>query len=97
MSHLTQTTLLWLATMALLVDYVGLARANGAKSQIVSFGSALVLWGAFAINATNFVVYSGGSEFYAGAQTLPVVGVIFGFATLVLLFEAVMRAVKGNV
>jgi hypothetical protein len=82
--------------MALLIDYVGLAKAEDAKSQIVAFGSALVFWGAFAINTTNFVVYSGGTRFLSGEYTLPLVGLVFGFATLILLFEAVVRGVSKN-
>jgi hypothetical protein len=90
--HLSQLIIIWMATMALLIDYVGVSKANGAKSQIVAFGAALVLWGGYTINSTSFAVYSGGTEFHKSGETLPIIGIVFGFATVVLLFEAVLRA-----
>jgi hypothetical protein len=94
--HLSQLIILWMATMALLIDYVGVSKANGAKSQIVAFGAALVMWGAFVMNSTSFAIYSGGTEFHKSGETLPIIGVIFGFATLILLFEAVMRGFRES-
>lgn len=94
--HLPLWALIWIGTMAFFIDYVGLARANDPLARIVSFGSAVVLWTAFAMNATNFAVYSGGTEFELSGNTLPALGLIFGFATFILLVHAVLQGFKES-
>lgn len=92
----TELLLLWLGTMALLIGYVGIARASDKVSQIVSLSASMVFWAVFALQSTNFLVYSGGQMFNNSVQSLAVIGVVFGFVTFILLLEVVMRAVQES-
>ncbi|MFB6197592.1 MAG: hypothetical protein ABEI52_04895 [Halobacteriaceae archaeon] len=92
-----QSTLLWLGTLALIVDYVGLARANDAQSRIVAFGFALLFWGAFALHSTGYYITTdSGVVIRRSAQSLTLLGILGAGVTLMLLFEAVMRAFASS-
>lgn len=93
---ISETVLLWLGTMALLVDYAGLARAENKASEGIAYAFAFVLWLAFTMNALSYQVYSGGTALTANTQSLWLLGVLGTIATLVLLvataFDGVAEA-----
>lgn len=91
---ITETTLLWLGTMALLADYVGIARAENALSQSVSFAVALVLWLGFTANSLAYTNLSGGLRFTFHSQSLRLIGTLFVVGTLILLFKSAFEAFK---
>lgn len=82
---ISETVLLWLGTIALLVNYAGLARAENKASEGIAYAFAFVLWLTFTMNALSYQVFSGGSALAAGSQSLWVLGILGTIATLVLL------------
>jgi len=79
--------------MALLVDYVGLARAANHTSQALSYGVALLFWVAFALNALQFEVHSGGGIASSSSQALALIGLLLAAATLLLLVVSAVEAI----
>lgn len=88
-----QATLLWLGTMALLVDYVALARANDGKSQLVALSLGFLLWAGFAMSSLGYTVTTSADMFTRESQLLAVIGLFGAAMSIVLLFEAAFRAV----
>lgn len=82
---ISETVLIWLATIALLVDYVAVAKANDRLSASISFVISLLFWLAYTMNALNYMTYSGGEGFQNSAQGLALIGLVASVTTLVLL------------
>jgi hypothetical protein len=93
---ISQTILLWLGSMALLADYVGLARAENLPPKLMTWVFALVFWLAFTQNSLAFTVTEGGEVFTRSAETLQLIGILGTVTTLVLLFMGVFEAFKNG-
>jgi hypothetical protein len=75
---LTDLTLVWLGSAALLVSAVQLLRVDQGTRVLAGF-LAVIVWGAFGLSA-----YSVHSEAYSGTQPMLIL-VFFGFLMAVLL------------
>lgn len=71
--------------MALLIDYIGLAKADNRLSKIISHVFSLLFWIAFAISSLNYQSISGGTGLESSSQALALIGLIGTVVTLVLL------------
>lgn len=91
---ISETVLLWLGTMALLVNYAGIAKADNDASAGIAYGFALVLWLSFTMNALGYSVYSGGSSFTAASESVWLIGIVATIITLVLLISVAFDGVK---
>lgn len=88
---ISETVLLWLATMALVIDYVGLSRSENGETQLITLAFALVFWGAFAIDSSNYALYSGASDFSQSSEALVMIGVLGAVVTFIMLVASVFR------
>ena len=85
--------LVWLATMALLIDYVGLTRADDGTTRAVAIGFGLLFWVAFAISATGYtVITNAGVVIQRSSQALAVIGLLGAAISVVLLLETAFNA-----
>ena len=91
---ISETLLVWLGTMALLVDYAGISKADNDISRAIAFVISLLLWLAFTMNSLGYQVYSGGTGFETSAQSLALIGLIASVVTLVLLVDSGFQAIK---
>lgn len=92
---ISETVLLWLGTMALLVNYTGLARAETDESKVIAFVFALVMWLAFTMNALSYQTYSGGTTIPVSSQSLWLLGILGVVGTIVLLIDAGFSGIKN--
>lgn len=91
---ISETLLMWLATMGLLVDYAGISKAQDDRSAAIAYLLALLLWLAFTMNSLGYVTYSGGSTFQSSSQGLAVIGLVATIVTLVLLVDVAFQGIK---
>jgi hypothetical protein len=91
-----QVTLLWLGTMALLVDYVGLSRASDGKSQAVALALGFLLWAGFTMASLGYTITANATVYTRESQLLAVIGLFGAAMSIVLLFEAAFRAVGDS-
>jgi len=91
---ISQTVLLWMATVGLLVDYVALGRANDGQSRAIALAIGLLFWAGFAVSATGFkVTTNAGVVIAERSQMLAVIGAILVMINIVLLLETVLRGI----
>jgi len=91
---ISQTILLWMATVGLLVDYVALGRANDGQSRAIALGIGLMLWAGFAVSAMGFkTTTNAGVVIIESSQMLAVIGAILVMINIVLLLETVLRGI----
>lgn len=89
---ITQMTLLWLGTLALLTDYVALSQANDSKTQAVGLAFGLMFFAVFTINSTGYLtITDAGVTTVHESMALTVIGFVATATTLVLLLETGMR------
>lgn len=92
---ITELGLYWLASMALITDYVGLARASDYKTQAVALAFGFLFFAIFTMTALGYyTVTNAGVVMQQSSQALAVMGLIATAVTLLLLFDVAMRAVK---
>lgn len=82
---ISETVLLWVGTMALLVDYVAIAKADNRLSAVIAHVFSLLFWVVFTISSLNYQTISGGTGIETSAQSLALIGLIGSVVTLVLL------------
>lgn len=93
---ISETVLLWVGTMALVIDYVALARADNRLSTIIAHVFALLFWIVFTISALNYQAVSGGTTIDMSAQPLALIGFIGAVVTLILLVEVAFGAITDT-
>lgn len=84
---ISETVLLWVGTMALVIDYVAIAKADNRLSAIIAHVFSLLFWIAFAISSLNYQAISGGTTIESSAQSLALIGLIGAVTTVVLLLK----------
>jgi hypothetical protein len=94
---ISEPGLYWLATMGLITNYVGLARASDYKTQAVALAFGLLFFGVFTMTALGYyTVTNAGTVLRQSSQSLAVVGLLATAVTLLLLFDVAFRAIKSN-
>ncbi len=92
---ITQTTLLWLGTFALLADYVALSRATDAQTRFVGLAAGLLFFGIFTMSATDYTVWTeAGIQIQQTSMGLALVGFLATVATLALTLESGLRMLR---
>lgn len=82
---ISETVLLWLGTFGLLVDYIGIAKAENRLSAIICYVFALLFWIVFTISSLNYQTVSGGVGIETSSQSLALIGLVAAVTTIVLL------------
>jgi len=93
---ISQTILIWMATVGLLVDYVALGRANDGQSRAIALAVGLMFWAGFAMSATGYkATTDAGVVIAESSQMLGLIGAILVMINLVLLLETVLRGITN--
>ena len=91
---ITELGLYWLASMGLIVDYVGLSRASDYKTQAVALGFGMLFFGIFTMTALGYyTVTNAGITLRQSSQSLAVFGLLATAVTLLLLVDVAFRAI----
>lgn len=91
------TVVMWLGTLALLVDYVALAKADNLLTQVVGLAFGLLFWAGFVISSLGYTITTNsGVVLTRSSQMLALLGFLGFAATFVLTVRAVMEVMKSN-
>jgi len=100
---LEQTALLWLGTLALGLEMVGLKWAvpryrDGLASLegLIAYAFAVALWGSFTLTSLGYrAITDGGIVISRSSQTLMLLGLLGLASSVILLFDAAFRVIKS--
>lgn len=90
---ISETVLLWVGTMALVINYVAIAKADNRLSAIIGHVFSLLFWIAFSISSLNYQAISGGTTIESSAQSLALIGLIGVVTTVLLLVDIVFGGI----
>lgn len=94
---ISETLLMWLGTMALLVAYTGVSRADNDLSAAIAYLFAFLLWLAFTMHSLGYQTFSGGVAIESSAQSLALIGLVGVIVTLVLLVDVSLDAIRDAI
>lgn len=91
------TIMLWMGTMALLITYTGLSKANDVKSRFVALAFALLFWAGFTMHSLGYqYTTETGVEISRSDQSLAIMGMLGVAIVIVLMLDAGFQAFKGE-
>jgi len=102
-TNLQQIAVLWLGTVALTIQFVGLywsvqryREDEPSLEGLIAYAFGLVFWAAFAMHSTNYLhITNTGTEITQSSQTLFLIGLLGGATCVVLLLDASFRVLKS--